>query len=284
VPELTGSLANLLAEARLILRGAGIPEPAREGLLLWADVSGEPAAGVLLASFRTVDPDMAAGFLAAVDRRAAGEPLAYVTGWTGFRLLKLRIDGRALIPRPETEGLVELVLERVDEGRIVDVGTGSGCIALSLATEGRYESVVAIDKSAAALTLAGLNRELVGASVTLVRGDLTTTLGDASVDALVSNPPYLTEQEYADLDPGVSLWEPREALVSGREGMDATVRLLDDGCRILRAGGWIALELDATRAAMVAETAERGGWEAIEVRADLFGRERYLLARRSKTP
>ena len=284
MPELTGSLASLLAEARLILGAAGIPEPAREALLLWADLSGEAAAGVLLASSRTVDPDMATGFLAAIDRRTTGEPLAYVTGWTGFRLLKLRIDRRALIPRPETEGLVELVLERVDEGRIVDVGTGSGCVALSLATEGRYKSVVAIDKSAAALRLAALNRELVGASVALVRADLTTTLRDACVDALVSNPPYLTEQEYAGLDPAVSLWEPREALVSGRGGMGATARLLDDGRRVVRAGGWIALELDATRAAMVAETAERRGWEAVEVRADLFGRERYLLARRSKTP
>jgi release factor glutamine methyltransferase len=283
VTELTGSLTGLLAEARTILGTAGIPEPAREALLLWADMSDEPAAGVLLASSRTLDPNLAAAFLGAVERRARGEPLSYVTGWTGFRLLKLRIDRRALIPRPETEGLVELLLERVGGGRVADVGTGSGCIALSLATEGRYDRVIAIDRSPAALALAAVNRELVGAQVTLVRGDLTAPLRSRSLDGLVSNPPYLTVTEYTDLDTSVADWEPRDALVSGDDGLDATIRLLHDGSRVLRSGGWIALELDVNRAATVAELARTREWEAVEVRADLFGRERYLLARRSKS-
>ena len=281
--ELSGSLTGLLAEARKILGTAGIPEPAREALLLWADMSDEPAAGVLLASSRTLDPNLAAAFLGAVERRARGEPLSYVTGWTGFRLLKLRIDRRALIPRPETEGLVELLLERVGGGRVADVGTGSGCIALSLATEGRYDRVIAIDRSPAALALAAVNRELVGAPVTLVRGDLTAPLRSRSLDGLVSNPPYLTATEYRDLDTSVAGWEPRDALVSGDDGLDATIRLLHDGSRVLRSGGWIALELDVNRAATVAELARTREWEAVEVRADLFGRERYLLARRSKS-
>ena len=281
--ELTGSLTGLLAEARRILGTAGIPDPGREALLLWADMSDEPAAGVLLASSRTLDPNLAAAFLGAVERRARGEPLSYVTGWTGFRLLKLRIDRRALIPRPETEGLVELVLERVGGGRVADVGTGSGCIALSLATEGRYERVIAIDRSPAALALAAVNRELVGAPVTLLRGDLTAPLRSRSLDGLVSNPPYLTATEYSDLDTSVAGWEPRDALVSGDDGLDATIRLLHDGSRVLRSGGWIALELDVNRAATVAEQARTREWEAVEVRADLFGRERYLLARRSKS-
>jgi len=283
VTELTGSLTGLLAEARRILGTAGIPDPAREALLLWADMSDEPAAGVLLASSRTLAPNLAAAFLGAVERRARGEPLSYVTGWTGFRLLKLRIDRRALIPRPETEGLVELLLERVGGGRVADVGTGSGCIALSLATEGRYDRVIAIDRSPAALALAAVNRELVGAPVTLVRGDLTAPLRSRSLDGLVSNPPYLTATEYSDLDTSVAGWEPRDALVSGDDGLDATIRLLHDGSRVLRSGGWIALELDVNRAATVAELARTREWEAVEVRADLFGRERYLLARRSKS-
>jgi release factor glutamine methyltransferase len=230
-----------------------------------------------------LDPNLAAAFLGAVERRARGEPLSYVTGWTGFRLLKLRIDRRALIPRPETEGLVELLLERVGGGRVADVGTGSGCIALSLATEGRYDRVIAIDRSPAALALAAVNRELVGAPVTLVRGDLTAPLRSRSLDGLVSNPPYLTATEYSDLDTSVAGWEPRDALVSGDDGLDATIRLLHDGSRVLRSGGWIALELDVNRAATVAELARTREWEAVEVRADLFGRERYLLARRSKS-
>jgi len=284
VPEVALPLAEVLAEARAQLGAAGVPEPAREALRLWTDLNDAAAGRALLDRSRAVDPAAAARLMTAVGRRAEGEPLAYVTGRTGFRRLELRIDRRALIPRPETEGLVDLVLERVSGGRVADLGTGSGCIALSLATEGRYDAVLAVDSSADALALAGENRQLTGAGVTLVRGDLTAGLAAGSLDALVSNPPYLTEREYAELDPAVSRWEPREALVSGADGLHATVRLLDEGRRVLRSDGWLALELDASRAAVVAGLARGLGWWAVEVRVDLFGRERYLLARRSERP
>ena len=284
MPEVALPLAEVLAEARAQLGAAGVPEPAREALRLWTDLNDAAAGRALLDRSRAVDPAAAARLMTAVGRRAEGEPLAYVTGRTGFRRLELRIDRRALIPRPETEGLVDLVLERVSGGRVADLGTGSGCIALSLATEGRYDAVLAVDSSADALALAGENRQLTGAGVTLVRGDLTAGLAAGSLDALVSNPPYLTEREYAELDPAVSRWEPREALVSGADGLHATVRLLDEGRRVLRSDGWLALELDASRAAVVAGLARGLGWWAVEVRVDLFGRERYLLARRSERP
>jgi release factor glutamine methyltransferase len=177
-----------------------------------------------------------------------------------------------------------LVLERVPSGRVADLGTGSGCIALSLATEGHYDLVLAVDRSADALALARDNRRLASAAIVLVRGDLTSAIAPGSLDAVVSNPPYLTEREHAELDPAVGRWEPREALVSGADGLDATVGLLDDGRWAVRPGGWLALELDAGRAAAVAALAEGLGWEAVEVRVDLFGRERYLLARRSDRP
>lgn len=282
MPEVVLPLADVLAEARAQLGAAGIPEPAREALRLWADLGGASAGRALLDRSRPVDPAAAARLMTAVGRRAQGEPLAYVTGWSGFRRLELRIDRRALIPRPETEGLVDLVLDRVSAGRVADLGTGSGCVALSLATEGRYDAVLAVDSSAEALALAGENRQLTGAAVTLVRGDLTAGLVAGSLDALVSNPPYLTEREYAELDPGVSRWEPREALVSGADGLGATVRLLDEGRRVVRPGGWLVMELDASRASAVAALARGLGWGAVEVRVDLFGRERYLLARRSE--
>jgi release factor glutamine methyltransferase len=227
---------------------------------------------------------VAAKFMDGVGRRAEGEPLAYVTGWTGFRRLELRIDRRALIPRPETEGLVDLVLERVPAGRVADLGTGSGCIALSLATEGRYELVVAVDRSEDALALAEENRRLVGAPVALLRGDFLDGVGTECLDAVVSNPPYISEREYADLDPSVSRWEPREALVGGVDGLGETARLLDEARRVVRPRGWVALEIDAGRAAATAALARGLGWRAVEVRVDLFGRERYLLARRSDRP
>jgi release factor glutamine methyltransferase len=284
VPETAVTLASLLADAGAKLGAAGVAQPAREALRIWADLRRQPPARAFLERGGPVPQDQLGAYLEAVDRRASGEPLAYVTGWVGFRRLELRIDRRALIPRPETEGLVELVLARVPAGRIADVGTGSGCIALSLAAEGRYDAVVAVDRSADALALARLNRQVVGKRVAFVQGDLTAPLAAESVDALVSNPPYLTDAEYAALEPSVARWEPQAALAAGPDGLAATAGLLDDGRRVLRAGGWIALEVDASRAERVAGLARRFGWDGVEIGVDLFGRERYLLAQRSERP
>lgn len=219
-------------------------------------------------------------FVDLVERRTAGEPLAYVTGWTGFRRLTLATDRRALIPRPETEGLVDLVLREGPAGRVADIGTGSGCIALSLADEGRYDVVVGIDRSFPALALARANTVATGLEVRYFQGDLTAPLGDASCEVVVSNPPYLTAEEYATADPSVAAWEPAMALVSGEDGMETIERLLDDGRRVLVPGGLLALEVDSTRAAAVAGRALALGWEAVAVTQDLFGRDRYVSGRR----
>ncbi len=284
MPEVVVTLAALLADGETRLRAGGVPEPRREAQQLWADSRGVPPGQAFLERNRPVAPAALSAFLAAVERRAAGEPLAYVTGWAGFRRLELRVDRRALIPRPETEGLVERLMARVRAGRVADIGTGSGCIALSLATERRYDAVLAVDRSADALALARVNRELVGAAVQLIEADLTTALAPASLDGLIANPPYLTDGEHAALDRSVARWEPVEALASGPDGLAATARLLDDGRRVLRPGGWIALEVDASRAQAVAALAVELGWTDVEVGVDLFGRERYLVARRNDTP
>jgi release factor glutamine methyltransferase len=250
---------------------------------VWRDLDA-PRHGASLAALDSAGPvttERADAFLAAVERRAAGEPLAHVTGWTGFRYLTLRSDRRALIPRPETEGLVELVLQRAPRGCVADVGTGSGCIALSLAMEGAYEIVVGVDLSPAALSLAWENRRMVAGRLELVRGDLCSPLGDAALDALVSNPPYLTTEEYATLEPSVKSWEPEQALNGGADGLAVVRRLFADGRRVVRRGGWLALEVDATRADRAAQEASSHGWTDVAVHRDLFGRERYLLARRS---
>jgi release factor glutamine methyltransferase len=163
------------------------------------------------------------------------------------------------------------------------VGTGSGCIALSLALEGSFDQVIGVDSSAAALELAGLNRRQLDAAVTLVQADLCAPLKPGSLDAIVSNPPYLTEGEYAELESSVRDWEPAVALVSGRDGMTATTRLLTEGRDVLRPGGWLALEVDSSRASTAGRRAGELGWSDVTVHVDLFGRERYLLARRSDT-
>jgi release factor glutamine methyltransferase len=261
--------ASVLERASARLAEAGMPEPRREAVRIWRELTG------------VTEPEL----LTAVERRAGGEPLAYVTGRAGFRHLLLRADRRALIPRPETEQLVELVLAAAPGGSVADVGTGTGCIALSLAIEGRYHQVLATDRSLEALALAAVNRNDVGAEqVRLVQGHLTCPFGAGSLDALVSNPPYLTDAEWAGLDPSVAAWEPSEALVAGVDGLRETEELLADGRRVLRPGGWLALELDCRRAGRVAEMAAAGGWRQVQVIKDLFARERFLLARRSDEP
>jgi release factor glutamine methyltransferase len=177
---------------------------------------------------------------------------------------------------------VDLALARVREGVAADIGTGTGCLALSLRQEGDFREVIGVDVSAGALALAAENAALAGLAVRWVEGDLCGPLADASVDLLVSNPPYLTRAEYEALDGAVRDWEPGLALASGEDGLDATRRLLAGGRRVVRAGGWIALELDCTRAGASAEMACAAGWHDVRVERDLFGRERYLLARRSE--
>src|SRR5688500_15399470 len=186
---------SLIAEATAALSSAGVAEPRREALRLWSELRGGSPVEVLLDGEAEADVATASALRQVVGRRVAGEPLAHVTGRIGFRTLDLMSDRRALIPRPETEGLVDLVLARVRTGRLADIGTGSGCLALSLAAEGGFSQVSGLDVSAAALALATANRDALGARVDLMRGDLCQPLRADSFDAVVSNPPYLTEAE-----------------------------------------------------------------------------------------
>lgn len=282
MPEVALPLQRLIEAATERLRQGGLSDPRRQALRLWSDLSGSSPA---VRREVMVEPEEAARFEGAISRRLEGEPLPHVTGWSGFRHLSLRCDGRALIPRPETEGLVDLLLRRVRSGLVADVGTGSGCIALSLAREGAFSRIVAIDRSPQALALARLNRDLIGGgkSVEFVLADLCAPLQPGVLDALISNPPYLSAAEYASLDGSVRDWEPGLALVSGEDGLEATTRLLDEGRAVLRPGGWLALEVDCSRAQVTANRAWGLGWEGVEIHMDLFGRERYLLARRSET-
>ncbi len=280
-PELVVTHRELLAEATRLLDDAGLAEPRREAARIWSWLEPRPAAAAPPDEGAAIPAERMTTFRSAVRRRAAGEPLAHVTGWAGFRHLTLRSDARALIPRPETEGLVDLLLARARTGRVADVGTGTGCIALSLALEGAFDQVVGIDLSPEALALARDNRRETGAGVALVRGDLTECLESRSLDALVSNPPYLTAAEYGALDPSVRDWEPELALSGGRDGLETIERLLVEGRRVLRPEAWLALEVDASRAGQCAARAGALGYTEVAIHTDLFGRERFLLARRS---
>jgi release factor glutamine methyltransferase len=288
------TVAEALDDAVGLLERAGVAAPAREARALWAAVAGGglTPGDVWLTRQRSAAPALARRFREALERRVDGVPFAYAVGRTSFRALELKCDPRALIPRPETEGLVDLVLRATREtvngtretwGTVADVGTGCGCIALSLADEGDFERVIAVERSAAAAALARENvalvRPRVGVEVRI--GDMLAPLAGQRYRAIVSNPPYLTEAEYADLEPAVRLHEPREALVSGADGLDATECLLAGARSLLEPGGLLALEIDERRVDAVRALARRHGWRegAVTVFDDMFGRPRYLVAR-----
>ncbi len=292
MPEQAGldvTIADALDDAARRLAGPAMPDPRREARALWAVLAGTDAGAVWLRRERAAPPDLLERFQHAVAQRAAGVPFAYVVGRTSFRTVHLKVDRRALIPRPETEGLVQLVLDRLRAawnvergtwGTAADIGTGTGCIALSLAVEGAFERVIAVERSPEAVRLARENVALVQPRVPVeVRhGDLLAPLAGERHRVIVANPPYLTEVEHAGLDPTVREFEPRQALVSGVDGLDATRVILTGARQLLEPGGLLALEIDERRADTVRRLARELAWPRATVHDDLFGRPRYLLA------
>ena len=229
-------------------------------------------------------------FDAMVARRAAGEPLQYVVGSWGFRRLDLLVDRRVLIPRPETEMVVEAALgelARLGGDVVVDLGTGSGAIALSMAVEARPSEVWATDSSADALAVARANLAGVGGRgatcVRLVEGNWFGALPAelrGRVDLVVSNPPYVAEPEVADLPPEVAGHEPRAALVGGPTGLEQVARIVAEAPGWLASPGALVVELAPAQASAASALARDAGFADVDVRPDLAGRLRTLVARR----
>lgn len=247
---------------------------------VWAAVSGLTIGEAWLQRDEPKAPEIVAKYRNAVEQLARGVPFPYAVGRAGFRSLDLLSDARALIPRPETEGLVDLVLGRAQGGVAADVGTGCGCIALALATEGRFDRVIAVERSPEAAALARDNVALVRprTPVEIREGDLLTPLAGSLYRAIVANPPYLTEDEYSALESSVKAFEPRDALVSGPDGLAATRALLAGAAALLEPGGLLALEIDERRSDTVRALAHDFGWTRIEIHDDIFGRPRYAVA------
>ncbi len=227
----------------------------------------------------------------AARRLRTGMPLAYAAGTAAFRHLVLHVDDRVLIPRPETEIVVDHALrlmQGVSGGLAVDVGTGSGAIALALAQEGAFERVIGTDISADALAVARLNGERVASALRTpvewrLGADLTPVHGLA-VRLIVSNPPYIAFSEASALPSSVRDWEPPTALFAADNGMARYAELLRGAPSLLEPGGWIVLECDSMRAGETAALAERlGAYERVRVYDDLTGRARVLVAQR-RTP
>jgi len=210
--------------------------------------------------------------------RLKGKPTQYITGHQEFYGREFRVTPDVLIPRPETEHLIQTSLARVRRGDVVwDVGTGSGAIAITLALETKAR-VFAIDISTSALGVAAANARRLSATVSFLAGDLVDAVGSESIDVLVSNPPYVPKADHPALQREVRDYEPHLALFAGPAGLDIYERLITDAPRVLRSGGWLLLELGYNSLEPV-----RGmlgtGWGEITVEQDLAGLPRVLAAR-----
>lgn len=235
---------------------------------------------------RPLSEDERARFRALMRRRGEGrEPVAYLLGERGFYGLTLAVGPGALVPRPETEHLVEVGLEALRAGgerpAFVDVGTGSGCVALALLHELPAVRGVAVDRSAEALRWAAKNARALSLAerLALVQGDLLGPVADASVDLVVSNPPYITPDEERLLAPEVARWEPRGALFDA-PGLPLTASLARQAARALRPGGTLAVETGQGKAPLVAEQLAAAGFRDVRAVKDLAGIERIVVGRR----
>ena len=264
-----------LDSAVVALTAAGVDSPRLDAEVLLAHALGIDRLAMLADGRATVQGPAVRAFQDAVRRRSVDrEPVAYITGVKGFRHLDLHVDRRVLIPRPETETLVEAALALPRSARVVDVGTGSGAVALALKDERPDLAVTATDVSEDALAVARANAERLGLDIHLVRADLLEGEGVGEVDAVVSNPPYV--EDGADLPPEIARHEPTEALYAGLDGLAVVRRLVAQAGE--RRAAFLAIEVGAGQALAVEELARAAGFGRTERRADLAGIERVVAA------
>ncbi len=299
-------IGEALSAATDALAAIGVPEARLDAELLLVAASGRRRASLLADPAATIDPAAARRFAELVRRRLRREPVAYIVGTKGFRRIELAVDRRVLVPRPETELLVEVALEH-RPGRVLDVGTGSGAIALAVADELPEAEIVATDTSAGALEVARANAACLGLEGR-VRFEAGTVPEGESFDLVLANLPYVAEADWASLQPEITRWEPREALLAGPDGLDAYRALLPrvrSNDRIPKisanassapaasparvrtfaryagiSANAIAVEVGEGQAAEVAELVRHAGFSQAEVRADLAGTPRVVVGER----
>lgn len=264
------------------LTAAGVEDPRLDAELLLAEAMGSSRAALVADSGAEVAPAAGRRFGEMVRRRLRREPVAYILGRKGFRHLELAVDRGVLIPRPETELLVELALE-LEAASVLDVGTGSGAIALAVADELPGCEVTATDTSPGALAVARSNAERLGLAgrVRFLEGTLPE---GGSFDLVFANLPYVAERDWPSLQPEVTQWEPREALLAGPDGLDAYRSFIPECGRALarypgQSSTTLAVEVGEGQAPAVAALMREAGFGEIEVRRDLAGIERVVAAR-----
>lgn len=283
---MTITAASLLAEGTRRLTLAGLECARQDALRLMAQALGTDRLSVHVEPRRSVDARSAASFRALLDRRAAHEPVQHILGFEEFRGLRIAVTPDVLIPRPETEGLVERALELLadrPQALVADIGTGSGVIACALAAARPDLEVLAVDQSLGALTVASDNvRALgLGSRVRLLAGDLFGPLSSlsGSLDMVVANPPYLPSGIIAGLPAEVERFEPRLALDGGPDGMRVLRRIITEAPRFLKPGAWLLMEIGEEQAGLLASLMAAEGFSRIGARRDLRDVERYIEGR-----
>jgi release factor glutamine methyltransferase len=262
-----------LDSAVIALGAAGVDTPRLDAEVLLAHALGIDRLELLVDGRATVQGPAVRVFQDAVRRRSVGrEPVAYITGVKGFRHLDLHVDRRVLIPRPETETLVEAALGLARSARVVDVGTGSGAVALALKDERPDLAVTATDSSEDALAVARANAARLGLDVRFVHADLLEGVGE--FDAVVSNPPYV--EDGAQLAPEIARHEPAQALYAGLDGLVVVRRLVAQAAQ--QGAAFLALEVGDGQAPAVEDLVREAGFARTERRADLAGTDRVVAA------
>lgn len=265
---------DALEAATDAMRAAGVDSPRLDAEVLLAEATGAGRAEIVASPETSIDPVATRAYAEFVRRRLRREPVAYITGRRGFRRIELAVDRRVLVPRPETELLVELALE-LEPRSVLDVGTGSGAIALAIADELPEARVVATDIYPDALEVARANVASLGMAsrVGLAQGSLAA----GSFDLVVANLPYVTEREWRDLEPELRDWEPRGALTPGPTGLEAIDSLLGElSISPSTDASAIGLEVGEGQAEIVADLVRRAGFGRVEVRPDLAGIDRVV--------
>lgn len=292
-PDQPWTILRLLTWSHQYLKDKGIPEPRLSSELLLASVLGLDRLGLFLRYDQPLTAGELGAFKKKLVRRTTREPTAYIVGRKEFWSLSFAVDPAVLIPRPETELLVEEALSLIRDYRglatIMELGTGSGAIIVSLAKTMIQDSLpgkrlVAVDRSAAALKTAAANARSQGVerAVQFIRGDWLAPFNGRRpwMELLVSNPPYLSASDLAGLDPGIRDYEPLEALDGGVDGLDAVRTIIDQALGHLVKGGWLLLEIGESQGKRVKDLAQEKGFDPVQVLPDLAGKDRVLKARK----
>jgi release factor glutamine methyltransferase len=277
------NIGTAISHAAAALEDAGIAEPRREASSMLSYVIGQDAAFLIAHSDDSLAAPYKMMFEACVRRRAKHEPFQYITGRQEFYRLEFEVTPDVLIPRPETEILVEKaieILKGIDTPRFCEIGVGSGCISIAILHAVPHANAVGVDVSPAALTVAGKNAEKNGAArrLTLIEGDVLTGV-DGRFDMIVSNPPYVPADQLGKLQAEVRDFEPQAALAGGDDGLDIIERIVADAPKFLRPNGYLLLEVGFDQAERVTKLFNSAVWHSPETLPDLQQIPRVVVAR-----